>query len=443
MPVIFLIFILTYNKSKLEADITKEKTGVHSVAVEQMNSGKMNSKLNYIGLTEAQNDIELISETAGKVEKVFIENGSRVSNNTIIAQVDDQILQANFKLAEAALDKAKLDLSRFENLLKEGNISANDLENSRIAHKNAEAQFVLAKKYLSNASIQSPINGIIVSRYVNVGSTVSPGTSIANTVDISKLKIKISVPEKDIAKIKIGQTASAIFDFNRDKIFEAKVKSISVKADESHNFLVELSIDNPQNILSAGMYAKVEFDFTSQENVLSIPRISLMGSIKNPKVFVVQNNKAFQREIFIGDDIKSEINKLNRPAGIKITYENDLEAQDEAFGSMALAFIAAILFVYLILVALYNSFIYPLSVLLTIPLAIIGALYGLALTMKNIDVMSLLGMIILVGLVGKNVILLVDRINQNRGAGMELKPEINLMTSTNINGRQVLMSVYS
>ncbi|MGD8782156.1 MAG: efflux RND transporter permease subunit [Ignavibacteria bacterium] len=120
----------------------------------------------------------------------------------------------------------------------------------------------------------------------------------------------------------------------------------------------------------------------------------------------------------IGDDIKSEINKLKLPAGIKITYENDLETQDEAFGSMGLAFIAAIIFVYLILVALYNSFVYPLSVLLTIPLAIIGALYGLALTMKNLDVMSLLGMIILIGLVGKNTIILVDRINQNRENGM-------------------------
>jgi len=72
VPVIVIIFILTYNKSKLETGIMKEKNGVYSVAVEQMNSVKMNSKLNYIGVTEAQNDIELISETAGKVERIFV-----------------------------------------------------------------------------------------------------------------------------------------------------------------------------------------------------------------------------------------------------------------------------------------------------------------------------------------------------------------------------------
>ncbi|MGD8782157.1 MAG: efflux RND transporter periplasmic adaptor subunit [Ignavibacteria bacterium] len=297
-----IVFILVNNKSKLEAGIMKEKNGIHSVTVESVKPEELISKLDYIGITEAVNDIELISETDGKVEKVFVENGSRVTGNSIIVKVDDQILQANYKLAEAALEKAKLDLSRFEALMKEGNLSASDLENSRISLKNAEAQYVIAKKYLSNASIQSPINGIIVNRYVNIGSTVAPGTPIANIVDISRLKIKTGIPEKDITKIKIGQTASVTCNLYPGKTLEAKVKSISVKADESHNYSVELIIDNPKNILSAGMYVDVKFEYTTQGSVLNIPRVSLTGSIKNPKVYVVQNNKAIQRDILIGDE---------------------------------------------------------------------------------------------------------------------------------------------
>lgn len=122
----------------------------------------------------------------------------------------------------------------------------------------------------------------------------------------------------------------------------------------------------------------------------------------------------------IGDEIKAEIDKMNIPKGIKITYENDLENQEEAFNSLGMAFLAAIIFVYLILVALYNSFIYPFTVLLTIPLAIIGALFSLALTMNTINIMSLLGMIVMIGLVGKNAILLVDRANHNRETGMNV-----------------------
>jgi membrane fusion protein, multidrug efflux system len=298
-----IVLILAYNKSKLEAGIVKERNEVHSVTVAEVKYEKIQSKLSYAGLTEAQNDVELISETTGKVEKVFVENGSRVSTGSMIVKVDDQILQANYRLAEAALDKAKLDLSRFESLVKEGNISTSDLENSRIAHKNAEAQFVLAKKYLSNATIQSPINGIVVNRYVNIGSTVAPGTAVANIVDISKLKIKINIPERDIVKIKVNQTAFVTCTLYPDKELQAKVKSISVKADESHNYSVELIIDNSKNTLSAGMYVDVSFSFSTSQQVLSIPRISLTGGVKNPKVFVIKNNNALQRNLLVGDEI--------------------------------------------------------------------------------------------------------------------------------------------
>ena len=308
---VLIVLILINNKSKLEAGIIKEKNGVHSVSIEPVKFEIINSKLNYIGITEAINDVELISETSGKVKKVFVENGSRVTANSILVQVDDQILQANYKLAEAALDKAKLDLSRFETLMKEGNLSTSDLENSRIALKNAEAQFVLAKKYLSNTSIQSPINGTIVNRYVNIGSTVAPGTPVANIVDISKLKIKINIPEKDFTKIKTGETAFITSNLYPGQTLEAKVKSVSVKADESHNYSVELTIDNSKNILSAGMYVDVGFKFSTQETVLSISRVSLIGSIKDPKVYIVQNSRAIQKEILVGGEIENRLIVLN------------------------------------------------------------------------------------------------------------------------------------
>lgn len=140
----------------------------------------------------------------------------------------------------------------------------------------------------------------------------------------------------------------------------------------------------------------------------------------------------------IGEEIRVEIEKMNIPNGIKITYENDLENQAEAFRRLGLAFLSAIVFVYLILVALYNSFIYPFTVLLTIPLAIIGALFSLALTMNSINIMSLLGMIVMIGLVGKNAILLVDRANQNRQSGMNITDSLLEAAKTRL--RPIIMT---
>jgi hydrophobic/amphiphilic exporter-1 (mainly G- bacteria), HAE1 family len=116
----------------------------------------------------------------------------------------------------------------------------------------------------------------------------------------------------------------------------------------------------------------------------------------------------------IGNDIKAWVAKNPLPPGVQITYRGDLEHQSEGFQSLALAFGAAILFVYLIMVALYNSWAYPFVVLFSIPVALIGALLGLGLAMKTLSIFSILGFIMLVGLVAKNAILLVDRTNQMR-----------------------------
>jgi HAE1 family hydrophobic/amphiphilic exporter-1 len=122
----------------------------------------------------------------------------------------------------------------------------------------------------------------------------------------------------------------------------------------------------------------------------------------------------------IGVDIQKKIADNPPPAGIFISYDGDLKAQSESFGSLGLAFGASILFVYLIMVALYNSWVSPFVVLFSIPVAMVGAFLALALSMSTLDIFSILGIIMLVGLVGKNAILLVDFANQRKEEGYRL-----------------------
>jgi HAE1 family hydrophobic/amphiphilic exporter-1 len=106
--------------------------------------------------------------------------------------------------------------------------------------------------------------------------------------------------------------------------------------------------------------------------------------------------------------------KEKLPPGVSFGYDGDLRNQQESGSSMGLAFMVGILFVYLIMVALYNSYIYPLVVLFSIPLAMIGALYAIGLAGKSLSFFAVLGIIMLMGLVAKNAILLVDFTNRLR-----------------------------
>jgi HAE1 family hydrophobic/amphiphilic exporter-1 len=114
----------------------------------------------------------------------------------------------------------------------------------------------------------------------------------------------------------------------------------------------------------------------------------------------------------IAQDIDARRATTTFPQGVNFSYQGDVKMQGESFTSMLLALTAAIIFVYLIMVALYDNWVYPFVVLFSIPVAMVGALLALAMTMKALSIFSMLGVVMLVGLVAKNAILLVVRASQ-------------------------------
>jgi len=141
---------------------------------------------------------------------------------------------------------------------------------------------------------------------------------------------------------------------------------------------------------------------------------------KNRNYSISVRAQAFGRAVgTIHEDIKKLVEKEKLPNSVTVAYTG-VQEQDEAFVSLFLAMAAGILFVYLIMVALYNSYIYPFVVLFSIPVAIVGALLALALNMLSINVFTIMAMIMLIGLVAKNAILLVDFTNKLREEGKEM-----------------------
>jgi HAE1 family hydrophobic/amphiphilic exporter-1 len=107
-------------------------------------------------------------------------------------------------------------------------------------------------------------------------------------------------------------------------------------------------------------------------------------------------------------DVRAKLAELQLPAGITITEGGDTEAQAEVFGSIFFSLGVAVMLMYLILVMQFGSFVDPLAILMSLPLSLIGVMLGLAFTGLTINIMSLIGVILLMGIVAKNAILLID-----------------------------------
>ena len=135
---------------------------------------------------------------------------------------------------------------------------------------------------------------------------------------------------------------------------------------------------------------------------------------------------------------QERLDKLEKPTGVSYIWGGDQENQSEGFGTLGIALLAAIILVYLVMVGLYDSFVHPFVVLFAIPLSFIGAMLALALTNNSLNIFTILGIIMLIGLVCKNAIMLVDYTNQRRAAGESIRTA--LIQANHARLRPILMT---
>jgi RND family efflux transporter MFP subunit len=132
-------------------------------------------------------------------------------------------------------------------------------------------------------------------------------TQIANIVDISKLKAKVNIAEKDIITIRVGDAAEVTTDLYPHTTFPGTVFTVSSKGDDGHTYPVEVLLNNPKLQLKAGMFVSVTFKPKATAPALLVPREALIGSLQDAKLYVVRDNIARLRPVAVARQIGTTI----------------------------------------------------------------------------------------------------------------------------------------
>lgn len=250
------------------------------------------NSLEFLGTFEPFRQNTISSDASGKIIKLNVEEGDYISQGKQIAKVDDEMLQLQLQSSDVAIEGAKNDDQRYSNLSKENAVSGVQVEKTKLGLKSAEIQKKQIQKQLRSTNLSAPFSGVVTKRMIDLGSVVGPGTPLIEITDVSKLKLTVNVPERDILKFRMGQDVRVTADIYSDRVFTGKVTNISVVADKSHNFKVQITINNASKELYAGMYGSVSLKNAQSVSAMSIPRQALVGSSKSPRVYVVRNGKA-------------------------------------------------------------------------------------------------------------------------------------------------------
>ncbi len=288
-----IIFVLIQNKSKSQEKLktSTDYSKAVPVNVTDVAIKEIDNKLALVGTINASKEVTVGAETVGRVTAVSFSEGQFVSQGRILASIDSETKRLNILNAQNNYDKAQTDLARYEQLLLENATTQVQLEGYRFSLKSAETQLMLANRQLKDAYVKAPMSGYVTIKNIEKGSIVSSGTPVATIVDISSLKVKVNVSETDVFQLKVGDPVEVTTDIYPGKIFFGKITAIIAKGDDSHTYPVEITIPNDKvHPLKAGMFGKANFTSLTNRKGLVIPREALVGSIKDPKVYIIVNN---------------------------------------------------------------------------------------------------------------------------------------------------------
>ena len=300
-------FTLINNKKKNEEDtaIVAEKNSSVAVRVATVTTGKMDDSFKVNGNFEPIQELTFSAEKSGKVIRVLAKEGDYVKVGQTLAIVRSDVINVNAQTANSSYQNAAADYSRYENAFKTGGVTKQQLDQAKLAMVNAKAQLTQANINIGDTRIKAPISGFINKKYIEPGSILTgmPATALFDIVNVSKLKLKVTVNESQVASLKLGNNATIAASVFPDKSFTGKITFIASKADETLNFPIEIEVaNNPNNEIKAGMYGTATFgtNTAKQAEVKTIPRTAFVGSVSSNQVFVVNNNVATLKKIVAG-----------------------------------------------------------------------------------------------------------------------------------------------
>ena len=310
-----IAYVLINNKKKSEEKTAFIAKGGGAVAVNAAKVEKKTVDLDFSvnGNFIPKQELNFLSESPGRVTKIYVDEGARVTKGQVLARIDAEIINTDRETAEAAYQNALKDQARYQSSYSTGGVTQQQLDQAKLQTQNAKLRLQASQRRLSDANIKSPINGIVNKRYIEVGAFVTgQGTQLFELVDVSKLKLKVNVNESQVANLKIGDEIAIKSTVFPNEKFSGKITFIAAKADGTLNFPIEIEVaNNKNNSLRAGMYGTAVFNFPTQAPTILIPRTSFVGSVSSNQVFVLENNKSTLRKVIAGRILGNEVEILD------------------------------------------------------------------------------------------------------------------------------------
>ena len=300
-------------------DESEKKIPVSLISIERSN---VTIPIITSGKVTAQQEIKLSFKTGGVIENLYADEGDKVKKGEIIASINLQEINAQFTQARSAFKKAERDFARVKALHQDSVVTLEGFQNAKTALEVAEANLKIAQFNLDYSTIVAPANGQIYKKFAEINEIIAPGTPVYMFGSSSNnWKIVTGITDKDINRVRIGDSARIMIDAFPEKYLKARVSEIAGAIDPvSFTYEVELQIEVNEAKLFSGMVASVKIYPKSEGRFKAIPIKSIVNAneMSGEIYFVNDNNVAENRTV-----------KINQIWNEMVLIESGLDDVDE------------------------------------------------------------------------------------------------------------------
>lgn len=250
---------------------------------------------------EAFAEADVIAKVDGEVRELHVEEGDMVSKDQVLATLDGDRLRLELSESQARLRKMQRDFQRNKELQDKGLISEGDFEKIRYDLEALQASFNLASLELDYTQIRAPIDGVVSERYLKLGNTIRTGDPVFRVTGLDPLVAYMFVPEREFRQIAAGQPVQIEIDALPGAPVTTTVTRISPIVDpDTGTFKITIEIGSAAQRIKPGMFGRMSIIYDKHENVLQVPRSSIIESTGESTVFVVEDGAGIRKQVETG-----------------------------------------------------------------------------------------------------------------------------------------------
>jgi len=273
---------------------------------------------------EAVNGVMVAAESAGRVERIEFTAGALVETGSVLLKMDTSAEEAELAAVAATLDLARLKLDRAQQLLAKQTISQSEFDAAEAEFKDLSARYASIRVAIDKKHVKAPFSGRLGIRLVDLGQYLQQGDAIVTLQALDKLNVNFRLPQQALAAIQPGYRVRVSSDAAPDTSFVGKVSVVSPQVNESTRTIdIQAVLNNPEEELLPGMFARVEVVLSESKQVLVVPVTGIKYAPFGDSVFIIEAGEDGQ-----GQQVRQQFVRLGERRGDFVAVLDGLEAGD-------------------------------------------------------------------------------------------------------------------